>query len=163
MAHWQVNRTLLIVGEGRHEEAFLKHVKQFSGVCGRGEKITITNAHGKGALHVINWTVRQMKNKAYDRRAVLLDTDTDWTTEAAEIAQENDIQVFTSIPCFEAMLLRVIGKKPDSKRLKKQFAPFVNNEAGEAESYAAHFHLKSLVSARKREPTIDALLRLFGL
>lgn len=30
MGTWKAQRTLLIVGEGRHEEAFLKHVKQFS-------------------------------------------------------------------------------------------------------------------------------------
>jgi len=28
MAVWKAQRTLLIVGEGRHEEAFLNHVKQ---------------------------------------------------------------------------------------------------------------------------------------
>ena len=69
---------MLIVGEGRHEMAFLNHLKQLYVPRGCGLGLTIKNAGGKGALHVIEWTIRQMANADFDTVATLLDTDTDW-------------------------------------------------------------------------------------
>ena len=54
MAIWKAQRTLLIVGEGRHEEAFLNYLKQLYVPRGCGLSVTIKNARGKGALHVAN-------------------------------------------------------------------------------------------------------------
>jgi Ni2+-binding GTPase involved in maturation of urease and hydrogenase len=124
MAKWKTYRTLLIVGEGYHEEAFLNHIKQFPRVCGQDQKITIKNAKGKGANHIVEWTIRQIANAAYDKVAVLLDTDTDWTPAVKKRAQSKKIQVLTSDTCLEEMLLRVICVTPrDHRMLKKQLAP----------------------------------------
>lgn len=41
-------RTLLIVAEGYHDEAFLRHVRGFNEVRGCGKVISIRNARGKG-------------------------------------------------------------------------------------------------------------------
>ena len=49
MAIWKAQKTLLIVGEGRHEEAFLNHVKLRYAPRGCGLAVTIKNARGKGA------------------------------------------------------------------------------------------------------------------
>jgi hypothetical protein len=79
MKKWKARKTLLIVGEGYDEVAFLNHLKQFPGVCGRGVEITVRNARGKGAAGVIDCAIKLTANAAYDQVAVLLDTDTDWT------------------------------------------------------------------------------------
>lgn len=164
MTNWRARRTLLLVGEGYDEVAFLNHIKQFPGVCGQGVQITIKNARGKGALGVIDWTAKHIANFAYDRVAVLLDTDTDWTPKAQKLARDKRIQVLPSDPCLEALLLRVLGKTPgETKDLKKQFAPFVNDDATRRENYAEQFGAPVLLAVREREPTIDALLKLFGL
>ena len=164
MKRWKVRRTLLIVGEGRHEEAFLKHVKQLF-VQREGDlKVTLKQAGGKGAQHVIDWTVRQTANTSYDQVAALLDTDTDWNPSVAKKARQKKIAVLTSDTCLEAMLLRIVGKVPvgDAKSLKKQFAPYVNQDATCHENYAEHFGKDRLLAARTTEPTIDALLKLLG-
>jgi len=44
-------RTLLLVGEGATEVAFLKHVKSLFVPRDAGLKVTIKDAHGKGANH----------------------------------------------------------------------------------------------------------------
>lgn len=161
---WKARRTLLLVGEGYDDVAFLNHIKQFPGVCGQGMQITIKNARGKGALGVIDWTAKHIANFAYDGVAVLLDTDTDWTPKARKLAKDKRIRVLPSDPCLEAMLLRVLGKTPgDAKDLKKQFAPLVKNDATQRESYAEHFGLPALAAARQNEPTLNALLKLLGL
>lgn len=54
---WIKYKTLLIVGEGYGEVAFLNHIKQFPGACGNGVKITIKNARGKGAGNVVDYAM----------------------------------------------------------------------------------------------------------
>lgn len=155
---------MLIVGEGRDEEAFLNHLKQLYVPRGCGLSVTIKNARGKGALHVIDWTARQIANANYDVVAALLDTDTDWNAKTEKLARAKKIQVLKSEPCFEAMMLRLIGKSAvgDAHALKKQFALLVNNDATQSENYAKHFG-RDLLQARKcNERTIEELLKLFG-
>ena len=155
---------MLIVGEGRHEMAFLNHLKQLYVPRGCGLGLTIKNAGGKGALHVIEWTIRQMANADFDTVATLLDTDTDWDAKAKKLARRKKIQVLKSEPCFEAMMLRLIGKPVvgDAHALKKQLAPFVNNDPTQRGNYAKYFGSECLNAGRGKEPTIDELLKLVG-
>lgn len=164
MAIWKAQRTLLIVGEGHHEVAFLNYLKHLYVPRGCGLSVTIKNARGKGALHVINWTARQIANVDYDAVAALLDTDSDWNAKTQKLARTKKIQVLKSEPCFEAMMLRLIGKSTigDAHALKKQFAPFVNNDATQRDNYASNFGTACLQAGKSKEPTIDALLKLFG-
>lgn len=164
MGNWKARRTLLIVGEGDAEEAFLKHVKHLYVSRGCGLMVTIKNAHGKGALHVIRWTVRQIDNAAYDSVAVLLDTDADWSAVVERLAHRRRIRILRSDPCFEALMLRLLGQTPigDARALKRQFAPFVNSDSTQRNHYAACFGTACLEAGRSREPTIDALLRIMG-
>jgi hypothetical protein len=144
--------------------AFLNHIKQFPGVCNQGTKITIKTAHGKGARHVIDCARRQTLNADFDQVAVMLDTDTNWTLEAANLAKKNHIQVIKSVPCFEALLLRLIGEKPGkTNALKKQFAPFVNRDATDQKNYSTHFGQSVLLLGRSKETAINELLKLFNL
>ena len=164
MKSWKARKTLLIVGEGYDEVAFLNHLKQFPGVCGQGVEITIRNARGKGAAGVVDCAIKLQANAAYDRVAVLLDTDTDWTAKVEKLARQKKIEVFTSEPCLEAMLLRAIGRQPIvGKDLKRQFDPYVQNDGTRREDYAEHFGLAVLQGARHRETTIDRLLTLLGV
>jgi len=165
MAIWKAQRTLLIVGEGYHEEAFLQHVKRLYAPRGCGLSVTIKNARGKGAKHVVEWTARQVANTAYDTVAALLDTDTDWSPAVAKLAKSKKILALTSEPCFDALMLRTLGIIPngDAKAMKKQLAPYVNHDATRREHYAEHFGSDCLLGCRDQESTIDALLKLFGV
>ena len=165
MAKWQAQKTLLIVGEGYNEQAFLKHLRPILAPRGCGLTVTVKNAGGKTAKHIIEWTIRQTANAAYDHVAVMLDTDTDWCEAIAKLAKDHNITVLTSEPCFEALLLRVIGKplNGDAVTLKKEFAKYVNNDAMRSENYSEHFDKQKLIAARLKEPSIDSLLKLFGL
>lgn len=155
---------MLIVGEGRHEEAFLNHVKQLYAPRGCGLAVTIKNARGKGAKHVIDWTIRQIANADYDTVAVMLDTDQDWNSSVERQARSKRIEVLASNPCFEAVMLRLLGKNPvgDGKALKKKLAPFVNNDPTLAQNYGANFGSECLEEGRSLETTIDVLLKLLG-
>jgi len=160
----KAKRTILIVGEGRHEEAFLSHLKRLYVDRGCGLSVSIKNARGKGAKHVVDWTVRQIRHASYDVVAVLLDTDQDWTPAVLKKAKSNKIVVLTSDPCFEALLLRAMGKRVagNAKALKKAFAPYVKRDPARPENYREHFSHEGLQTMRTIEATIDQLLRLFN-
>lgn len=162
MAVWKARRTLLIVGEGRDEVAFLSYLKYQYVARGCGLSVTIKNAHGKGALHVIDRAAAHSANADFDKVAALLDMDT-WDAKAEQLAKRKKIHVLGSDPCFEAMMLRLIGVNAigNSHALKKQFAPFVNNDPSRSDHYSLHFGSDLLQSVRNREPTINALLALF--
>ncbi len=162
MSIWKARRTLLLVGEGYHEEAFLNHVKQLYAPRGCGLSVTIKNAKGKGAKHVVEWTARQIVNAAYDTVAVMLDTDTDWSQALANQAKKKKIQVLASDPCFDALMLRILGMQPvgDAKALKKQLAPYLGNNPTERQNYSEHFGKACLEAGRKQELSIDTLLSL---
>lgn len=165
MAIWKAQRTLLIVGEGYAEEAFLNHVKRLYAPRGCGLSVTIKNARGKGARHVVDWTRRQTANADYDAVAAMLDTDQDWSEAVARQARSARIEVIKSEPCFEALMLRLLGHSDagDARTLKKRFAPHVNHDALRAENYAENFSKAFLDANRGQEPAIDALLKLFGV
>lgn len=60
------------------------------------------------------------------------------------------------------MMLRLIGVTPeiDTKKLKKQFEPYVNGDSSVPENYSVNFRPDRLKSKRQMEMTIDELLKL---
>ncbi|MGZ8190279.1 MAG: hypothetical protein ACXWTS_03515 [Methylococcaceae bacterium] len=156
-------RTVLIVGEGADEQAFLNYLKGHKLGRGTGLSIKILNAKGKGAKRVIEWTIRQAAVAGYDQVAALFDTDTDWTPAVGKLAKKHKILLLKSEPCFEAMMLRLLGVIPDvnSKNLKAQFSPYVNGDATCSENYGLHFNPQQLAGKQHLEPTITTLLALF--
>lgn len=83
----QVARTVLLVGEGDAEVQFMQHLKGLYVQRGSGIVVTIKNARGKGAAHVVDFAFRQSRNAAYDMKATLLDTDADWNDKTREQLQ----------------------------------------------------------------------------
>lgn len=160
-------RTVLIVGEGADEKAFLDYLK--GELIGRGAGLSVTtkNAKGKGAKGVIDWTIRQASHTQYDTVAALFDTDQDWSIAVEKRAKAHKIILLKSEPCFEVMMLRLIGEKPNynpdnSNPLKSQFSRHVKGDATLKENYSHHFGMRTVIDRRHTEPTIDELLKLFN-
>ena len=166
MRNWGKRRaayaTLLIVGEGESEVAFLQHIKALCVSRGAGLKVTVTCVFGKGAAHVVDVAIRKSADRAYDNVAMLLDTDTGWTPQIEKLAQKNGIHVLTSVPMFEAMMLRIHGQYAEgaSGELKRRFQDLIQASGLERAHYAGRFGDAVLQRARATESTIDRLLRL---
>jgi hypothetical protein len=159
----RVLRTLLLVGEGDAEVAFFNHLKSLYNARGSGLAVTVKNARGKGALGVVNFTIRQAQNAAYDVKAALLDTDTDWDAKTQDLARKAKVQVVPCQPCLEATLLAAHGDVAvglTSARYKHAFAARFAAPAHEASLYAKHFPFEFLEKARSRSPELERLLAL---
>lgn len=157
---WKAQQTLLIVGEGLHDEAFVKHMKAVFVIRGCGLEVRVKNAKGKGARHVIDHTIRQSSNADYDIVAALFDTDQDWSDQVAALAKRKCIQILKSEPCLEAMLLRVLklNCRGNSNELKKRLTTHLAGDAADPESYSRCFTRDVLENTK--EPTILELISL---
>ena len=109
------HHTVLLVGEGKTEWAFLSHIKFLYISRGCGVSVKIRNAHGRGPDQVVDYAIKQRRNAAYDRGVVLLDTDLEMSTAAQKRAKSKKIQIVGSTPCIEGLLLKILNKPvPDT-------------------------------------------------
>lgn len=159
----QVARTVLLVGEGDAEEFFLRHLCSLYVQRGSGVKVTVKNARGKGAAHVVDYAIRQSRNAEYDVKAALLDTDTDWNDRTRAAARKGRIHVVACQPCLEAVLLtlhRVSVEGRGTAQLKQEFAARFGAPASEPAVPGRHFGRALLDEARMRVPQLQDLLVL---
>lgn len=158
----RVARTVLLVGEGDAEAQFMQHLKRLVVQRGSGVVVTIKNARGKGAGHVVDFAFRQSRNAAYDVKAALLDTDTDWNDKTRAAARKAKVHVMPCQPCLEAVLLtmhRAHVQGRTTAQLKQDFAARFGAAASEA-SVLRHFSLDVLNEARDRITVLNELLNL---
>ena len=158
----QVARTVLLVGEGDAEVLFMQHLKGLYVQRGSGVVVTIKNARGKGAAHVVDFAFRQSRNAAYDIKAVLLDTDTDWNDKTRAAARKAKVHVMPCEPCLEAVLLRAHYAPVDGRmtaHLKQDFSARFGVAASDP-SVLRHFSREVLEAARGRIVVLNELVHL---
>lgn len=158
----QAARTVLLVGEGDAEVVFLQHLKALYVQRGSGVAVTIKNARGKGAAHVVDFARRQSINAAYDVVAVLLDTDTDWNDKTRAVARKAKVYGLLCEPCLEAVLLSVHLAPVEGRltaQLKHDFAVRFGAAASD-DRVLRHFPRELIESALARVEVLRALVQL---
>ena len=158
----QAARTLLLVGEGDAEVAFMRHLKGFYVQRGSGIAVMIKNARGKGAAHVVDFARRQSIGLAYDQVAALLDTDTNWDDKTRASARRAKVQVLPCEPCLEAVLLAIHGLPVDARltvHLKHDFAQRFGVPASDAAVWR-HFHGEVIDAALPKVAVLGMLVDL---
>lgn len=161
--HISQRKTLLAVGEGKADTAFLSHLRGLYCSDGNGVKVTIRNANGKGPGNVISTAIGALRIQSYDKKLCLLDTDIAWKNQNKNDAKRKKIELIGSTPCLEGLLLQILGisvpvKSDDCKR---QLRAITGKYMFEAEDYAADFPYAHLQSVRTSITDLDKLLRLF--
>jgi len=158
-------RTLLVVGEGYAEVAFLKHIRDLYTCGGAGCSMAIANARGKGAQHVVAYAVRTARATAHDQVAALLDSDTDWNEKVEAVARIKKISVLLCQPCLEGPLLHIHGVALDRSTAehKKDFRDRFGGDAHDAGLLEKCFPKELLDDARARVPLLTGLLSLLGV
>lgn len=160
----QAARTVPLVGEGDAEVLFLQHLKALYVLRGSGVAVTIKNARGKGAAHVVDFARRQSVNAAYDIVAALLDADTDWNDKTRVAARRAKVQVVLCEPCLESLLLQVHRhpvEERSTQQLKQDFAARYGGPAHD-ERVLRHFDGDALTAARARLVVLATLLALMS-
>ena len=133
-------KTLLVIREGAHELAFLKHLKAIFG--SNNLEITIDASNGGSPYDVINTAVKFRNGATFDRKVVLLDSDVALTPQATKLAKSHRVEVIQSSPvCLEGMLLQVLEKTvPQTSPLcKVELHPLLNGHPTQMAGYAVLF------------------------
>ena len=160
-----VLRTVLLVGEGYAEVAFIEHLKALYVSRGCGISLTVKNARGKVALYVVEVEILQSKNADFDVKAAFLDTDIDtgWGDKTRSTARKAKVQIVPCIPCLEAMLLALHGDVQEglsTAYYKRSFENKFGKPADVASLYGVHFSKDFLDNARIKSPQLESLLAL---
>lgn len=154
--------TLLLVGEGDAEVAFLDHLKSIYVQRGSGIAVSIKNAHGKGAENVIDVARRQRQNKGFDAAAALFDTDVGWNDATRKVAKKHDIVPLLCTPCLEQLLLGMADIPTEgftTDQLKVRFRHRFGCDAS-ALVMADHFHRELIEEKVIAFPTLANLVHL---
>ncbi len=131
--------TLLIVGEGAHERAFLEHMKQLYDSRENQQRLTVKAADGGSPADILRTVRKRYRHAEYDRRVVLLDDDVPITPADEREARRLGIVLLVSRPvCLEGMLLEVLGQKAPNtaKQCKDRLHPQLSGLPTEKSSYA---------------------------
>jgi len=71
-----VNKTtLLVMGEGEHDKAFLSHMKGVYHERRSGSKITLDFSSGGSPHDIIKDTVKKSRHVGYGQKFILMDSD----------------------------------------------------------------------------------------
>ncbi|MEA1052862.1 RloB domain-containing protein [Lamprobacter modestohalophilus] len=156
--------TVLAVGEGDSEEAFLRYLKGLYAPRQSGVAVTVRNARGKGPQHVIDYAIGQAGARAggYDLAAALIDTDLDCPPTYRRKAKRHQLQLVWSEPCFEGLLLAILDQHVPSQSsdCKKRFDHQYGINRYDPEAYAALFPRERLEERRHDLPCLNALCAL---
>ena len=159
----KTNKTVLIVGEGDAEVAFLTHLKHLFNARDSGISCTIRNAHGKGPERILKLPKRLAGPIQYDHLAAFLDNDIPLPNDAWIKAHAHDVEALVSEHCIEFFLLRLLGESPPNetkacKRMMKQSGMNLLNSA----CYEARFPKSVLEQQRDRFPTLRRLIEILS-
>lgn len=133
--------SLIVVGEGPHDEAFIGHMKVLYDNRATNQKVKVESADGGSPSDIINYVVRK-KHISYDRKVILMDSDIPLKQQDRDNAKKNNITLIQSTPiCLEGMLLEVLGlKAPKSNdACKSKLHPRLSGSPTMKSSYASLF------------------------
>ncbi|HIF9056028.1 TPA: hypothetical protein ACX6MG_000003 [Photobacterium damselae] len=157
-----IKETLVIVGEGYAEAAFLNHLKSIYGIG--NPKVTAKSAGGKGPSNVIGDALGTLKGSGCDRVAALLDTDLVWPKTKVKEAQQKKIILVGSVPCLEGLLLNIVGESVpnNSDACKKMLHPRLDGKETDKNSYKLLFTKAVLDKERVRVKELNTLIGLIS-
>lgn len=155
--------TLIIVGEGECEKAFLEHLKSLYNERHSGKKIKIDYQGGGSPHDIIKYTQKTTRHIGYDEIYILMDSDVMVKDEDLKTAKDSNFIILYSTPlCLEGMLLKILNQSiPNTNDdCKKKLYPQLSGNPTQKESYLPLFD-KTLID-KSDHSTLVKLKTLFA-
>lgn len=162
-----VRKTFFLSCEGSDEKTFVDYI---ASIYSRGKSSPRTrDAEGGSPKDIVEHCIRRTQGKAFDLKAVFMDTDITWDAETKELIDKHNIATISSSPCLEANLLLILDHstqtytKTNSKSCKKTFQDTYLNKRKSLETKDCEklFPKKLLELKRKSIPWLEQLISLF--
>lgn len=154
-------KSLLIVGEGAHDQAFVEYLRLLYDGRETGQTVRVRAGDGGSPGDLLEKMIKRYQHIAYDRRVLLLDDDVQISQPARGIARQHGIEIIVSRPvCLEGMLLDVLGVPVPStaQSCKSSLHPMLDGHPAAKRSYHRCFPQSLLDQSANL-----ALVRLRGL
>lgn len=164
-----VNKTtLLVMGEGEHDKAFLSHMKGIYYERHSGSKITLDFSSGGSPHDIIKDTVKKSRHVDYDQKFILMDSDVPVKQQDIKAAKDSGIAILYSEPlCLEGMLLSILAqsipntaqkcksmlhpKLSDNPALSKSYEPLFAKPVLDKTTHNTVVTLRSLLSSKQKK------------
>lgn len=136
--------TLLIVGEGADDQAFIKHMNQQINADNDGIKPTIEKQSGGSPGNIITNATRKYDHLPFDQRYIILDSDIPLTQQDRDKARKHGYHIIEWTPvCLEGALLEVLGERvannAQAAALKARLHPLLDGPHTDSKSYRQRF------------------------
>ncbi len=134
--------TLIVVGEGQHDKAFLNHMKGIYDSRETGQKVTIDFSSGGSPHDIIKSSVKKVAHISYDKKYILMDDDVTIRQQDRDLAKKQKIQILLSQPiCLEGMLLDILQQTipTTADKCKASLHPQLSGNPTDKESYSPLF------------------------
>lgn len=156
-------KTLLVVGEGYTEVAFLNYLKHLYCRDKAGVSVTVKNAHGKGPDNIVQTAIREQRRGQYDKVAAVLDTDISWTEKLQKDAREYRVDLIGNSPCIEALFLRLLGQvvPEGTSACKTKITSVLDADLLNKDVYTDWCTIEKLQLLRRSDIGLNNLLNLY--
>jgi hypothetical protein len=139
--------TLLAVGEGPADKAFLNHLKELYS-HNTGQKVTVEAEDGGSPDVMVYNVIKKHQHQAFDRKILLLDEDVPVSDSAISRAQKGKLELIFSTPvCLEGMLLDVLGQHFPPGNAKLPYIRSYQDLSPEKNLIRNYFLSRSLIKA----------------
>ncbi|MBU4251837.1 MAG: hypothetical protein KKC39_08410 [Candidatus Omnitrophica bacterium] len=165
--------TVLIVGEGGKDKAFLRHLQDI--YVSREDNIAVKVECGAGGSprSIIEKSIRLRDVRAYDRCVVVLDADRVLETDGKlkkRMKEKPPIEIIWVIPCMEALCLEII-EHPNFTRskarvdlCKHEFSSYIPVDRQTEKHFYARIFPKTMLDYRRAAiQDLDAILTIMQI
>ncbi len=152
--------TVLFVGEGKTEVAFIKHLKALY-QAERNPPVKVDTQDGHDAGRVLRTALKRSETEARDAIVCLYDLDKALPVGDLKKAKAKKFVLIGAQPCIEGFMLDILGKaRPHQTRgCKHKMHPFLGGKETDPKSYA--LFTRELLEQRRHDiDDLDLILRV---
>lgn len=165
--------TILIVGEGPTEKAFLQYLKDMYITREMDIAVKVECGSGGSPRSVVEKAVRLKGSRAYDKCFVLVDSDLPFEPDGElekRMRRKPHIEMLNATPCIEGLLLAILDTgfsqqattSVESKRIfETNHLP--EDKKTDKRSHERIFSRQVIEERRTVVPELDAILKAIGI
>lgn len=162
----RLKKTILLVGEGPCEWAFLKHLVGLFQLRESPFAARVENAHGGSPETVLLSARKLLRQRAYDVCVIVMDTDRPWPASLPGNIGITRMKYVAASPCLEGLLLQMLGVSGITTRSTVEQCKHVlydtyvaRDHRTEPNAYLRSFSRDVLMQRRTHCNALDIILR----
>ncbi|MDP8212255.1 MAG: RloB family protein [Candidatus Zapsychrus exili] len=166
----RTKKTVLIVGEGPTEKAFLRYVKELYIKRDMDISVNVECGSGGSPRNVIEKAIRLCGSRGYDKCFVLIDADIPLKADKkllSRMKRKPKIEILKSTPCIEGLFLSILDdtENNSSGQCKSTFETtyLAPDKKTDKRSYERLFSKEMLNEKRSLVNELNSILKAMGV